>query len=65
MCFRGSKPQTLIETCISEVENPVNWAINNRIFINYLKSFYIIFTNKHNISILSVTINDSIIYEKF
>ena len=64
MCFRGSNPQTLMETCTSEIENLVSWAINNRLSINYRKTFYMIFTNKRNISIPSVIINGSIIYEK-
>ena len=64
MCFRGSNPKPLIETCTSEVEKLLSWAIHNRLSINYLKPFYIIFTNAPDISIPSVIINDSIIYEK-
>ena len=64
MCFRGSNPQTFIETSTSEVENLVSWVINNRLSINYFNTFYMIFTNKQNISIPSVIINDSISYEK-
>ena len=64
VCFKSPDPLILKNLFFSETAKLVEWAMSNRLTINFEKTFYMLFTNR-NISLSDLTMNNVNISQKF